>query len=74
MSLINDSKMGIKAEMWELIDELKPDEEETKMTMTMKEHMEMMDRIRQGKNAELSKIKTVKINGGINGKSKKHEK
>ena len=27
------------------------------MTMTMKEHMEMMDRIRQGKNAELSKIK-----------------
>ena len=25
------------------------------MTMTMKEHMEMMDRIRQGKNAELSK-------------------
>jgi len=29
------------------------------MTMTMKEHMEMMDRIRQGKNAELSKIKTV---------------
>ena len=44
------------------------------MTMTMKEHMEMMDRIRQGKNAELSKIKTVKINGGINGESKKHEK
>ena len=44
--------------------------------MTMKEHMEMMDRIRQGipLNAELSKIKTVKINGGINGKSKKHEK
>ena len=28
------------------------------MTMTMKEHMEMMDRIRQGKNAKLSKIKT----------------
>ncbi len=42
------------------------------MTMTMKEHMEMMNRIRQGKNAELSEVKTVKINGGINGKSKKH--
>ena len=44
------------------------------MTMTMKEHMEMMDRIRQGKNAQLSKIKNVKINGGINGESKKHNK
>ena len=43
------------------------------MTMTMKEHMEMMDRIRQGKNAKLSKTKTVKINGGFNGESKKHE-
>ena len=47
------------------------------MTMTMKEHMEMMDRIRQGiplkKNVESSKTKTIKINGGINGKSKKHE-
>ena len=43
------------------------------MSMTMKEHMEMMDRIRQDKNAKLSKTKTVKINGGINGKSKKHE-
>ena len=30
------------------------------MTMTMKEHMEMMDRIRQGKNAKLSKIKTTR--------------
>ena len=30
------------------------------MTMTMKEHMEMMDRIRQGKNANLSKIKTTR--------------
>ena len=30
------------------------------MTMTMKEHMEMMDRIRQGKNAKLSKIKTMR--------------
>ena len=30
------------------------------MTMTMKEHMEMMDRIRQGKNAQLSKVKTTK--------------
>ena len=48
------------------------------MTMTMKEHMEMMHRIRQGiplkKNIESSKTKTIKINGGINGKSKKHEK
>jgi hypothetical protein len=43
------------------------------MSMTMKEHMEMMDRIRQGKNAKLSKTRTIKINGGINGKSKKHE-
>ena len=43
------------------------------MSMTMKEHIEMMDRIRQGKNAKLSKTKTIKINGGINGKSKKHE-
>tara|TARA_R100000084_G_scaffold99498_4_gene53921 strand:+ start:5555 stop:5701 length:147 start_codon:yes stop_codon:yes gene_type:complete len=47
------------------------------MTMTMKEHMEMMHRIRQGiplkKNVESSKTKTIKINGGINGKSKKHE-
>lgn len=30
------------------------------MTMTMKEHMEMMDRIRQGKNAKLSKTKTTR--------------
>ena len=30
------------------------------MTMTMKEHMEMMNRIRQGKNAKLSKIKTTR--------------
>ena len=30
------------------------------MTMTMKEHMEMMDRIRQGKNAKLSKINTTR--------------
>ena len=37
--------------------------------MTMKEHMEMMDRIRQGENSKPSKSRTIKINGGINGKS-----
>lgn len=32
--------------------------------MTMKEHMEMMDRIRQGKNAKLSKVKTTRAKNG----------
>ena len=30
------------------------------MTMTMKEHMEMMNRIRRGENAKLSKVKTTR--------------
>lgn len=31
------------------------------MTMTMKEHMAMMDRIRRGENAKATKIKTTRV-------------
>ena len=34
------------------------------MRMTMKEHMEMMDRINQGIKAETNKSRTIKIKGG----------
>ena len=41
------------------------------MTMTMKEHMEMMDRIRQGENSKPSKSRTIKISIQINKTIKK---
>ena len=31
------------------------------MSMTMKEHMAMMDRIRRGENAKATKVKTTRV-------------